>query len=193
MDLGDGSAVRLTTSRYYTPTGRSIQKPYTANSRNYSRDYLDRAYSGELVSKDSIKMDEELKFVTPKGKVVYGGGGIIPDVFVPIDTTTTYSNRIYRGLNDFIFRYIDNHREEMNNWELDDFLENFDKDNTVLNSYIDHLDLNLPLAPKAKEDLKRYLNAFMARNLFDQSAYFMITQKKDNMILKVLELEKNKE
>jgi carboxyl-terminal processing protease len=193
MDLGDGSAVRLTTSRYYTPTGRSIQKPYSIRDKNYNRDYLDRAYSGELVSKDSIKMDEALKFVTPKGKVVYGGGGIIPDVFVPIDTSSTYSNRIYRRLNDFIFRYIDNHREEMNQWELEDFVENFDKDNALLNKYIGELDLNFPLAPKVKEDLKRYFNAFVARNLFDQSAYFMITQKKDNMILKVLELENNKE
>ena len=193
MDLGDGSAIRLTTSRYYTPTGRSIQKPYTGNSKNYHRDYLERAYNGELISKDSIKMDEDLKFLTPKGKIVYGGGGIIPDVFVPIDTTSTYRNRIYRGLNDFVFRYIDNHREEMNNWELNDFVENFDKDNAVLHSYIDHMDLNSPLGPRTKEDLKRYFNAIIASNLFNQSAYFMITQKKDNMILKVLELESNKE
>ena len=193
MDLGDGSAVRLTTSRYYTPTGRSIQKPYTANSKNYHRDYLERSYNGELISKDSIKMNEDLKFVTPKGKVVYGGGGIIPDVFVSIDTTSTYNRRVYSRLNDFIFRYVDNHREEMNKWELDDFVEKFDVDNAVLNNYIDELDLNLPLAPRAKEDLKRYFNAFMGQNLFDRSAFFRITQKKDNMILKVLELEKNKD
>ncbi len=194
MELGDGSAVRLTTSRYYTPTGRSIQKPYSSSdSKNYNRDYLERAYSGELISKDSIKINEDLKFVTPKGKVVYGGGGIIPDVFVPIDTTSTYSNRLYRGLNDFIFKYIDNHREAMNKWELNDFIENFDADNELLNKYIDDLDLNIALAPKSKENLKRYFNALVARNLFGQNAYFMITQKKDNMILKVLDLEKNKQ
>ena len=81
----------------------------------------------------------------------------------------------------------------MKKWKLDDFVENFDADNELLNNYIDDLDLNLPLAPKVKEDLKRYFNAFVARDLFDQSAYFRITQKKDNMILKVLELEKNKQ
>jgi carboxyl-terminal processing protease len=191
MDLGDGSAVRLTTSRYYTPTGRSIQKPYeNGEVKTYNNDSFDRAHSGELFSKDSIKVNDSLKFVTPKGKVVYGGGGIIPDVFVPIDTLNSSSYRLLRQLNPFVFKYIDNHREEMNKWELDDFVENFDKDNKILNQYIDELDLNYPLAPKAKENLKRLFNAVVARDLFDQTGYYRITQKKDNMIMKVLELEK---
>ncbi len=190
MDLGDGSAVRLTTSRYYTPTGRSIQKPYNKNdSKAYNREYLKRIHNGELVSKDSIKVDDKLKFTTPKGKIVYGGGGIIPDVFVPIDTLNTYSSRLYGRLNEFIFKYIDNHREKMNKWELYDFVDNFDRDDKILNQYIDALDLNFPIAPKSKENLERYFNAIMARNLFDETGYFIITQKKDNMILKVLELE----
>ena len=190
MDLGDGSAVRLTTSRYYTPTGRSIQKPYSKkDSKSYDREYLKRIHNGELISKDSIKVNNTLKFTTPKGKIVYGGGGIIPDVFVPIDTLNTYSNRLYGRLNEFIFRYIDNHREMMSKWELYDFVENFDKDDIILNRYIDELDLNFPIALKSKKNLKRYFNAIMARNLFDETGYYIITQKKDNMILKVLELE----
>lgn len=190
MDLGDGSAVRLTTSRYYTPTGRSIQKPYSKkDSKSYDREYLKRIHNGELISKDSIKVDNTLKFTTPKGKIVYGGGGIIPDVFVPIDTLNTYSNRLYGKLNEFIFRYIDNHREMMSKWELYDFVENFDKDDIILNRYIDELDLKFPIALKSKKNLKRYFNAIMARNLFDETGYYIITQKKDNMILKVLELE----
>jgi len=190
MDLGDGSAVRLTTSRYYTPTGRSIQKPYDKNdTKKYSNDYIERIHNGELIYKDSIKVDDHLKYTTPAGKIVYGGGGIIPDVFVPIDTLNTYSNRYYSRLNSFVFEYIDNHRTEMSSWELDSFVEDFDADNKVFNAYINKLDLNTPILPIASENLKLYLKAIIARNLFDETGYFMITQKKDKMILKVLELE----
>ena len=196
MDLGDGSAVRLTISRYYTPTGRSIQKPYSHETPSaYGNDYVERIHNGELISRDSIKVNDSLKYTTPKGKIVYGGGGIIPDVFVPIDTVNTYRNKLYRGLNDFTFEYIDSHREEMQAWELKDFVENFDKDNQVFHKYTGQLDLEVVLSPKESGDLKRYFNAFIARNLFDDTGYFMITQTQDNMILKVLELEneKNKE
>jgi len=191
MDLGDGSAVRLTTSRYYTPTGRSIQKPYSHNDKNqkYGNDYIERIHNGELISKDSIKVNDELKYTTPKGKIVYGGGGIIPDVFVPIDTLNTYSSRIFAPLNDFIFEYVDNHRKELDSWELDDFVENFDKEETIFNEYLNELDLNTPISPKNRVNLKRYFNALIARNLFDETGYFMISQTNDNMILKVLDLE----
>lgn len=190
MDLGDGSAVRLTTSRYYTPTGRSIQKPYDNEGKStYSSDYLKRIHNGELLSKDSIKVNDSLMFKTPGGKIVYGGGGITPDVFVPIDTTSTFSTRIYGRINEFVFKYIDNHRSEMNKWQLDDFVVNFDLDDRILNQYINSLDLNYPLGPNTKENLEMYFNAIMARNLFDETGYYMITHKKDNMIQKVLELE----
>jgi carboxyl-terminal processing protease len=192
MNLGDGSAVRLTTSRYYTPTGRSIQKPYSKkNAKKYSNDYIERAHNGELKYKDSIKVDDHLKYTTSKGKIVYGGGGIIPDVFVSIDTLNTYSSRLFGRLNGFVFKYIDDHRAEMNKWELNKFVKEFDKDNKIFNEYIDQLDLNSPIFPKTSENLKIYLKAIMARNLFDETGYFMVTQQKDNMILKVLELEKS--
>lgn len=193
MELGDGSAVRLTTARYYTPTGRSIQKPYTKNHTDqYNNDYLERIHNGELVSRDSIKVDDSLKYKTPKGKIVYGGGGIIPDVFVSIDTTGTFSNELYSELSPFIFKYIDNNRTEMNKWELYDFVKNFDKNDKIFNEYISELNLNYTIAPIVKADLERYFNAIMARNLFDETGYFMITQKKDNMILKVIELDSKK-
>jgi len=193
MDLGDGSAVRLTTSRYYTPTGRSIQKPYSDhNTKLYNSDYLNRVHNGELISKDSIKVIDTLKYTTPKGKIVYGGGGIIPDVFVPIDTSRTYNTAFYRGLNSFVFKYIDTHRAEFNAWELKDFVANFDTDEKIFNLYLEEIDLKVPLGPKSREDLKLYFKAFFARDLFDQTGYFMVTHKKDNMILKVIELENSK-
>lgn len=193
MALGDGSAVRLTTARYYTPTGRSIQKPYNhTDNTDYNNDYLERIHNGELISRDSIKVNDSLKYTTPKGKIVYGGGGIIPDVFVSIDTLGTFNGMWYANLSPFIFKYIDNHRKEMNKWELYDFVENFDKNDNIFNQYIAELDLAAPIPPKGKEDLKRYFKAIMARNLFDETGYFIITQKNDNMILKVLELESKK-
>ena len=82
MKLDDGSAVRLTVARYYTPSGRSIQKPYT--TKNYFNTYDTRYASGELYQKDSIKVTDSLRYKTKKGRIVYGGGGIIPDVFVPL-------------------------------------------------------------------------------------------------------------
>ena len=85
MQLGDGSAVRLTVSRYYTPTGRSIQRAYEKGNRDYFDDYYSRINSGELLDPEKIEIADSLKFKTPKGKIVYGGGGIIPDVFVPLD------------------------------------------------------------------------------------------------------------
>jgi carboxyl-terminal processing protease len=190
MALGDGSAVRLTTARYYTPTGRSIQKPYNhSDQTDYNNDYLERIHNGELLSRDSIKVNDSLKYKTPKGKIVYGGGGIIPDVFVSIDTVGTFNAQLYSELNPFVFKYIDNNRKEMNKWELYDFVKNFDKNDKIFNKYVSDLSLNYPISPIVKEDLKRYFNAVMARNLFDETGYFMITQKKDHMILKVLELD----
>jgi carboxyl-terminal processing protease len=80
----------------------------------------------------------------------------------------------------------------MNKWELYNFVENFDLDDKIFNQYIGELDINYPIPPNVREDLKRYFKAIMARNLFDETGYFMITQKKDNMILKVIELDSNK-
>lgn len=192
MDLGDGSAVRLTTSRYYTPTGRSIQKPYDAkNKKQYNSVFAHRYRNGELTSKDSIKVVDSLKFTTPKGKTVYGGGGIVPDVFVSIDTTSTFGSHyhLYNGLNRFTFKYIDANRNEMEQWELEDFVENFDKDDKILNEYIAEQDLNIPLSPIAKEDLELYFNAIMARDLFDLTGFYMIRHKKDEVVQKVIELD----
>lgn len=193
MDLGDGSAVRLTVSRYYTPTGRSIQKPYhLEDSKAYENDYIERIHSGELLSRDSIKVNDDLKYKTPKGKIVYGGGGIIPDVFVPLDTVSNFNSGMLIGLNEFSFKYVDNHRAKMSKLTLDEFIKDFDKDNKIMKLYIKELGWNKPIPKKELVYFKVYFNAFMARNLFDQNGYNVITHKQDKMILKVLELEAKK-
>jgi len=136
MALGDGSAVRLTIARYYTPTGRSIQKPYDKGNDAYYSEYESRYVNGELQSLDSIVVNDSLRFVTPKGKVVYGGGGIIPDVFVGKDTSQENQAISYISNNGFMsyfaFEYLDTHRQDFKGQTQKDFIDNY----TVSKGYI---------------------------------------------------------
>ncbi len=194
MDLGDGSAVRLTVSRYYTPTGRSIQKPYDHSGSNaYFNEYEHRFKDGELISVDSIKVNDSLKYTTAKGKIVYGGGGIIPDVFVPIDTLSFVSRMHFNPINDFVFEYIDNHRKEFEGMTFEKFDHNFDRDDSFYNKYWNYLIKKHPKIKRneeGKENLKLYLKAVFALQLYTDSRYFQIINRDDKMIKKVLELEK---
>ncbi|MDB2556145.1 S41 family peptidase, partial [Flavobacteriaceae bacterium] len=191
MGLGDGSAVRLTTARYYTPTGRSIQKPYAKNGDiNYYKDYQKRILSGELLYKDSIQVIDSLRYETPAGKVVYGGGGIIPDVFVGIDTTGYLSNFYFRSISNFSFDYVDENRKELSkNWPLDLFLESFDKDDTVFQSYVSTINTINNASFKTKEKIRSYIKATIAREIFGDEGFYRSIQKDDAMLQKVLELD----
>ena len=200
MELGDGSAVRLTTARYYTPTGRSIQKPYTRNGDvNYGRDYQKRILSGELLYRDSIQINDTLRYKTPKGKYVYGGGGIIPDIFVGIDTTQYLNTFLFNSITNFSFDYVDKNRKALNRlWTLDLFLTSFDKDNSILESYLELL----PIATKTyyrnnkidiKSKIKTYVKATIAREIFGDEGFYRSIQKDDAMLQKVLELDAKKE
>ena len=194
MDLGDGSAVRLTTARYYTPTGRSIQKPYAGNGNaNYYKDYQKRISSGELLSKDSIKVIDSLKFKTPKGKIVYGGGGIIPDVFVAINTTSYMSNFYFNTINNFAFDYVDLNRKELEKWTIATFIESFDSDEKVFDNYLSDIKDRIKPSYKAKQSIKKYLRASIANVLFGDVGFYRIIHQEDKMLQKVLELESTNE
>ena len=200
-DLGDGSAIRLTIARYYTPTGRSIQKPYEkGKGKNYSRDINNRINSGELLSKDSIKVVDSLKFKTPKGKIVYGGGGIIPDVFVAVDTTAYLTNFYINTVQNFAFDLVDNNRKEFSKVTLDNFIASYDIDKAY-SGYIQSLNVRLkdsrrnlsgriiPKKEKTKEIILQYLKATIASQIYGDEGFYRIIQSDDKMILKVLELE----
>ena len=192
MDLGDGSAVRLTIARYYTPTGRSIQKPYEkGKGENYSRDLRERYNNGELLSRDSIKTIDSLMYKTPKGKIVYGGGGIVPDVFVPIDTTSYLSNFHFNSISNFVFELVDNNRKELTKTSLDNYIKNYnvDKDfGDYLNSIKESKRFGNP-SFKTRKVIKEYIKATIASQLYGDEGFYRIIQSDDKMLQKVLELE----
>jgi carboxyl-terminal processing protease len=198
LQLPDGSAIRLTIARYYTPTGRCIQKPYSDDKNLYYSEENDRYASGELLNADSIKLDKTKMYKTPEGKIVYGGGGIMPDVFVPIDTSRTNSflNRVfYSGaINTFAFEYADKNRDKLKAYSSSkNYIEQFDVDLTVLNEFYEYcakqnLTLNNISKEKTNEALKPYLKAFIGRDVFDRDAYYPIINKKDKCIIKAIDV-----
>ena len=191
MDLGDGSAVRLTTARYYTPTGRSIQKPYSQNGDpSYYNDYQKRIRSGELLNQDSIPVVDSLRYTTPKGNTVYGGGGIIPDIFVAVDTTTSLSDLHFRSITNFAFDFVDQNRKEMTEkWMLSDFIENFDDDDTIFQSYLSKINKQVDsYSYTTIETLRTYLKASISNELFGDIGSYRIIHKKDKMLERILEV-----
>lgn len=192
MNLGDGSAVRLTTARYYTPTGRSIQKPYQKNNTNYDDDIMERHRNGELLHKDSIKIIDSLQFKTPKGKFVYGGGGIIPDIFVPIDTSAYLKSIYFKPLNNFAFNYVDTHRKALSKLTIEEYKTNFDNDDKVSNDFLLLIKEYMP-SNETKKQLKKYLKTAIARELFDDEGLYRMNQDSDPMLQKVFELEKQQQ
>lgn len=197
MALGDGSAVRLTVSRYYTPTGRSIQKNYDKGNEDYYKRFTERYHNGELFSVDSIKVADSLKFRTPKGKVVYGGGGIIPDVFVPIGSNeeeAVQSMDSYGFLSFFVFEHLDGDRKRYDRFTKDEFITDFKVDDILFQQFIDYaLEKNLKMDFYAnQESIKLFLKAAIGEQLFDANVHAQIKADKDAMLQKVLELDNAK-
>lgn len=196
MELGDGSAVRLTIARYYTPTGRSIQKPYNNGNDSYFKDYMRRYNNGELNNADSIHVNDSLKYTTPEGKIVYGGGGIIPDIFIPKDTDTERANirlLMQHGfMNRFIFNVLEKDRSYYNNISREDFKSDVKITEEIVRDFIKFSAMqNIRLeVNKHKDLLKQYLKAVMAQQLYGMNAFEKLLNTNDPAIEKVLELSK---
>ncbi|KAB5491009.1 S41 family peptidase [Flagellimonas hadalis] len=195
MDLGDGSAVRLTVSRYYTPTGRSIQRSYKDGNKDYYHKFMERYSNGELVSADSIKVADSLRFVTPKGKVVYGGGGIIPDVFVPIGSNEEEAiesmDDTYQFFSRFVFEHLEEDRTRYSGYDQNQFLEEFTVDDILFDQFIQFvLDRKVKLDFYAYEEkIKAYLKANIAEQLFSPNLSAQIKGDFDAMLMKVKDLD----
>ncbi|WP_308991640.1 S41 family peptidase [Mariniflexile litorale] len=197
MDLGDGSAVRLTVSRYYTPTGRSIQRPYSKGNKDYYDEYFSRMESGELLDPDKIQVADSLKYKTPKGKIVYGGGGIIPDMFVPIDNsmqneTLTFLQR--RGfISYFVFETLEKDRKLYDGISRQVFIDTFEIPEKMVYDFQEYLNKRTEsqLTFVAYHDeVKQYLKATLADQLYGSGAFEEVINQRDIMIEEVIELSK---
>jgi len=190
--LPDSSAIRLTIARYYTPSGRCIQKDYGKGENAYAHELVDRYEHGELYSRDSIKIDHSQIFKTMHGRTVYGGGGIVPDVFVAHDTTglTSYYLEIFNAglLQKYAFDYVDNNRETLSRLtDYKQFLRTLPPDETVLRGFVDYAsNHNVPARwyyiNESQSRILTQLKALIARDVFGNKAYYPIFNRNDKTI-----------
>ncbi len=199
--LPDSSSFRLTIARYYTPSGRNIQKPYVKGDReDYDKDIIDRYNHGELQSADSIHFADSLKHTTLRlHRTVYGGGGIMPDVFVPLDTTqyTDYHRRLVaKGIiPQFALRYVDKNRADLKAQYPDaqKFIKEFTVSDEMLNNLVDagkaeKVDFDKSQFAKSKEMLRTFVKAAIANDLFSTGAYFQIVNEQNDIYKEALSI-----
>ncbi len=204
FNLPDGSQVRLTTARYHTPTGRCIQRPYEQGAEDYYKELTKRMERGEYFHADSIQFPDSLKYITDNGRIVYGGGGIMPDIFTPADTTFSsklYTNLIRKGIvNKFAADYAIKNRANMEKTYKD--YDSFDKHffiSDTMTSQIKEMAETSKIEWKddeyarSEDFIKLQLKALIARDLYGQAYYYMAIVKEDKTVKKAIEfLEDNK-
>lgn len=200
MLLLDSSMVRLTIARYYTPTGRLIQKPYDDGYEEYSKDLINRYNMGELLHSDSIVFPESLKYQTLiSQRPVYGGGGIMPDYFVPLDTTYNsryYSRLLNKGIiNFYTLSYVDDHRAELqaNYPTFQSFLDGFTIEDKVMKDLIayaaeEDLEFNEEDFNISREHIKLVIKAYIARDLWNSSEFYQVFNTSNPSVLKATEV-----
>ena len=197
-EFPDGSAIRLTIARYFTPTGRCIQKPYEDNYEQYENELLDRYKKGELISSDSIHFSDSLKFTTPGGHIVYGGGGIMPDVFVGLDTSGSsnyYSSISSKGLvNEFAYNYLDDNRKTFKKYKtFDEYNKSFFVNGQILNEFISYagkkgVKPNVEEIKTSSEIICTQLKALIARQIWKNDGFYAVIHTLDVTLKKAIEL-----
>jgi carboxyl-terminal processing protease len=196
--------IRLTIARYYTPSGRLIQKSYKNGVDNYMKDLIERYKHGELVSADSIHFPDSLKFYTRMNhRPVYGGGGIMPDIFVPVDTSAnySYSNSLVRSgvLTSFVLDYLDEHRDQLKKEynSFDDFKTGFQVDDSILDA-LNKMAFDEGVKSEAEEvensakHLRLIVKALIARDTWNISEYYEIVNENDDSFAKAVEVLQDK-
>lgn len=198
-NLSDGGALRLTVARYYIPSGRSIQRPYTNGTAAYYDAILERYAHGELTHADSIHFTDTTAYYTKiKHRRVYGGGGIMPDVFVPIDTTRmdTVLSRLYASsdLFDFAYTYYGQHTQEFAQYQsIEDYIKNYEVSDAVLNELRQYVQLQggtIPanLKPADKQKITLQLKALFAREKWQTAGYYRVLNSRDKMMEKAVQV-----
>jgi carboxyl-terminal processing protease len=198
--LTDGSMIRLTTAHYYTPSGRCIQKPYTNGVDEYQKDYMNRVEKGELFSQDSIVQNKDEKYETKVTKrTVYGGGGIMPDLFIPLDTSRYYAyynnllrkNLVYTGVLDIMVKSRDDFAKEYTDFNT--YTQKFEITDEMVDKIIEAgekegVKKDEKSIEFARPMVKKQMKALIARDLFSMSHYFQIMNADDEAIVKALEV-----
>jgi carboxyl-terminal processing protease len=189
ISFADGSGMRLTIARYYTPTGRSIQKPYSQGFDEYFDDLSARYHRKEFEIRDSIHFADSLKFITPAGHVVYGGGGIMPDKFVPVDTSgiSPYFIKTRPLIYRFALKYTENHREALKKYTTPAEIEEFLNSQSIMNQFVQFAASNN--IPPDRVGLKTsgkiiytQIKAYIARNMLDNKGFYPIWEKIDTTL-----------
>jgi carboxyl-terminal processing protease len=188
MEMADRSALRLTVARYYTPSGRCVQKPY-GDSIAYHDDFHQRLLRGEFTVADSVHFPDSLKYKTAAGRTVYGAGGIMPDIFVPMDSvyfSGLLSDLAYSSvIRDYAFNYIDANRKELGKFKtVDDFVANFVVTESMLSAVLnmaqaEKIDVKRSVLNKVSAQIKSRIKAQIARNLYDDTAMYKVLLQSD--------------
>ncbi len=200
LSLNDGSELRLTISRYYTPSGRSIQKTYEEGNRDaYYQESFMRYQSGELYNSDSIKVIDSLSYTTDNGRVVYGGGGIVPDFFVALDTLqdSRYLNRLFSSntIQEFTVKYAQDHEEELIQMGLEAYINSEIITGPIMKELVDMASKNgLPLDQtdyeQSKRLIKKFVKAYIARGVWGNDGFYPIYNNQNEIFLKALRILK---
>jgi carboxyl-terminal processing protease len=195
--LSDGSELRLTISRYFTPSGRSIQRPYENGVREYNQDQLERFQHGEFFHSDSIKFNDTLEYKTNKGRIVYGGGGIMPDYFVPLDTSmnTEYLRKLFfnNTLREYTLKYYENNRKRLHEMSYEDFRKNFKVTEQMLKELVkmgEEADaaFHKEQFERSKELLKLRIKAQIARSVWQEQGFYPIVNEANEVFQQALKL-----
>ena len=202
-NLKGGSALRLTVARYFTPSGRSIQRNYENGVEDYYSDFYKRLNNGELVSKDSIKVDSSLiKYTLKNKREVYGGGGVVPDIFIPVDTTTNsnFMTKVFskRLASEFIYQYYSNNQDQLQAYKTASEFENkFLFSDSLYRQFLNFVARNLEEEftqseqYAAEEDLSEYMKALLGRQLFGDEGFYVVMNDSDDAILEALSVFNN--
>jgi len=203
--LTDGSMIRLSIARYYTPSGRSIQSPYSDGFEKYLENYSRRFTDGEMMSADSVHFPDSLKYLTMVNKrTVYGGGGIMPDVFIAVDTSNYsdyYRALVRRGIfNSFILEYADKNRTAITSEfkTFDDFKNKYEIPPEMIKSFIKkgedvNVKFNEAQYKKSESEIKLVLKALLANNIWQTNEYFRIMNENDNVVTEALKVVSDRE